>query len=118
VVNPARATPTRGKEVGAPLVTGTAPVLNRDGEIVGAAPEADATAVRNLVAPAKGAGALAEAEVRKSTMTVIPRMKKSEGTKGAAAGQPLQDATGHPAGETSEDISLGTRSQARSCRVS
>ncbi len=116
-VNPARATPTRGKEVGALLVTGMAPVLNRDGEIVGATPKADTTAVRNLVAPAKGAGALAEAEVRKSMMTVIPRTKKSEGIKGAAAGRPLQDATGHPEGETSEGISLGTRSQARSCRA-
>ncbi len=117
VVNPAQATPTRGKEVGAPLATGTAPVLSRDGEIVGAAPEADATAVRNLVMPAKGAGALVEAEVRKSTTTVIPRTKKSEGTKGATAGRPLQDATGHPAGKTSEGISLGMRNRARSCRA-
>ncbi len=117
VVNPAQATLTRGKEAGAPLVTGTAPGLSRDGEIVGAAPEAGTTAVRSLVAPAKGVGALVLVEVRKSTMTVIPRTKKSEGTKGAAVGRPLQDATGHPAGETSEGISLGTRSQARSCRA-
>ncbi len=85
VVNPARATPTQDKEVGAPLVTGTAPVLSRDGEIVGAAPEADATEVRNPVAPAKGAGALAEAEAKKSMITVIPKTRKSEETKGAAA---------------------------------
>ena len=117
VVNPARTTPIRGREARAPLVTKTAPGLSRDGEIVGAAPEADAAAVRNLVAPAKGAGALAEAEVRKSTMTVIPKTRKSKETKGAAAGRPLQDATGHPEGETSEGISLGTRSQARSCRA-
>ncbi len=111
VVNPARATPTRGKGVGAPLVTGTAPVLSRDGEIVGAALEADATA--------KGAGALAEAEAeaKKSTMTVIPKTRKSKETKGAAAGRPLQDATGQLAGETSEGISLGMRSRARSCRA-
>jgi hypothetical protein len=117
VVNPARATPTRGKEVGAPLVTWTAPDLSRDGEIVGAAPEADAMAVRSLVAPARGAGALVEVEVRKSMTTVIPRTRRSEETKGAAAGRPLQDATGHPAGETSEGISLGMRSRARSCRA-
>ena len=117
VVNPARATPIRDKEVGAPLVTGTAPVLSRDGEIVGAAPEADTTAVRSLVAPVRGEGALGLVELRKSMMTVIPRMRKSEETKGAAAGRPLQDATGHPAGETSEGISLGMRSRARSCRA-
>jgi hypothetical protein len=117
VVNPARATPTRGKEVGAPLAIGTAPGLSRDGEIVVAAPEAGTTAVRSLVAPAKGVGALVLVEVRKSTMTVIPRTKKSEGTKGAAAGRSLQDATGHPVGETSEGISLGMRSRARSCRA-
>jgi len=117
VVNPARATPTRGKEVGAPLVTWPAPDLSRDGEIVGATREADATAVRNLVAPGKGAGALVEAKVRKSTMTVIPRTRRSEEIKGAAAGRPLQDATGHPAGEISEGISLGMRSRARSCRA-
>ena len=117
VVNPARATPTRGKEVGAPLVTWTAPDLSRDGEIVGAAPEADATAVRSPVAPARGAGALVEAEVRKSTMTVIPRTRRSEETRGAAAGQPLQDAAGQPVGETSKGISPGMRSRARSCRA-
>ena len=117
VFNPARATPTRGKEVGAPLVTGMAPGLSRDGEIVGAAPEADSTAVRSLVAPAKGEGALGLVELRKSTMTVIPRMRKNKETKGAAAGRPLQDATGHLAGETSEGISLGMRSRARSCRA-
>ncbi len=115
--NPARATPTRGKEVVALLVTGTAPDLSRDGEIVGAAPEADATAARSLVAPARGLGALAEAEARKSTMTVIPRMRNSKETKGAAAGRPLQDATGHPAGETSEGISREMQSRARSCRA-
>ena len=117
VVNPARATPTRGKEVGAPLVTGTAPVLSQEGEIVGAAPEADATAVRNLVAPARGAGALVEVEARKSTMTVIPRMRKSKETKGAAAGRPLQDATGHLAGETSEGTNLEMQSRVQSCRA-
>ena len=117
VVNPARATPTRGKEVGAPLVTGTAPGLSRDGEIVGAAPEADTTAVRSLVAPAKGEGALVLVEVRKSMMTAIPRMRKIKETKGAAAGRPLQDATGHPAGETSEGISREMQSRARSCRA-
>ncbi len=117
VVNPARATPARGKKVGVPLVTGTAPVLSRDGEIVGAAPQAGVTAVRNLVAPARGAGALVEAEARKSMTTVTPKTKKREETKGAAAGRPLQDATGHPAGETSEGISLGTQSRARSCRA-
>jgi hypothetical protein len=69
---------------------------------VGVAPEADVTEVRIPVAPAKEAGALVLVEVRKSTMTVIPRMRKSEETKGAAAGRPLQDATGRPAGETSE----------------
>ncbi len=117
VVNPARATPTRGKEVGAPLVTGTAPGLSRDGEIVGAAPEADTTAVRSLVAPAKGVGALVLVEARNSTMTVIPRMKKNKETKGAAAGRPLQGATGHLAGETSEGINLEMQSRVRSCRV-
>ncbi len=117
VANPAQATPTRGKEVRALLVTGTAPGLSRGGEIVGVAPEADATEVRNPVAPAREAGVLVEAEARKSTMTVIPRTRKSEETKGAAAGRPLQDATGHLAGETSEGISLGTRSRARSCRA-
>ncbi len=117
VVDPAWAIPTRDKEVGAALVTWTAPDLSRDGEIVGAALEADATAVRSLVAPARGAGALVEAEARKSTTTVIPRMRRSEETKGAAAGRPFQDTTGHPAGETSEGISLGMRSQARFCRA-
>jgi hypothetical protein len=112
VVNPAWAIPTRGKEVGAALVTWTAPDLSRDGEIVGAAPEADATEVRSLVAPARGAGALVEAEARKSTTT-----KKREETKGAAAGPPLLDATGHPAGKTSEGISLGMRNRVRSCRA-
>ncbi len=66
VINQAQATPVQGKEVGAPPVTWTAPDLNQDGEIVGAAPEADATAVRNLVVPARGAGALVEADMRKS----------------------------------------------------
>ncbi len=69
------------------------------------------------MAPARGAGALVEAEARKSTTTVIPRMRRSEETKGAAAGRPLQDAPGHPTGETSEGISLGMRSRARSCRA-
>jgi hypothetical protein len=117
VVNPARATPTQGKEVEAPLVTWTAPDLSRGGEIVGASPEVDATAVRNLVAPARGAGALVEAEVRKSMTTVILRTRRSEETKGAAAGPPLLDATGHPAGKTSEGISLGMRNRVRSCRA-
>jgi hypothetical protein len=117
VASQAQATPTRGQEVEAPLVTRTAPNLNRDGEIVGAAPEADATAVRNLVALVRGAGALVEAEMRKSTMTAIPRTRRSEETRGAAAGRPLQDAAGYPVGETSEGISLGMRSRARSCRA-
>ena len=117
VVNPAWAIPTRGKEVGAALVTWTAPDLSRDGGTVGVAPEADATAVRSLVALARGAGALVEAEARKSTTTVIPRTRRSEETRGAAAEQPLQDAAGHPVGETSEGISLGMRSRARSCRA-
>ncbi len=69
------------------------------------------------MAPAKGEGARALAEVRKSTMTVIPRMKKSKETKGAAAGRPLQDATGHLADETSEGINLETQSRVRSCRA-
>ncbi len=73
---------------------------------MGAAPEADATVVRSLVAPAKGEGAQVLVEARKSTMTVIPRMRKSKETKGAAAGRSLQDATGHLAGETSEGINL------------
>jgi hypothetical protein len=113
----AQATPTRGKEVEAALVTRTAPDLNQDGEIVGAAPEADATTVRNLVAPARVAGALVEAEMRKSTMAAIPRRRRSRETRGAAAGRPLQDATGHLMGEISEGVSLGMRSRARSCRA-
>jgi hypothetical protein len=84
---------------------------------VGAAPEADLTAVRCLVAPAKGEGALGLVELRKSTMTVIPRMRKNKETKGAAAGRPLQDATGHLAGETSEGINLEMQSRVRSCRA-
>ncbi len=116
VVNPAQATPVRDKGVVAPLATWTAPDLNRDRGIVGAAPEADATAVKNQVAPARGAGALVEAEMRKSMTTVTPRKRRSEETRGAVAGQPLQDAAGHPVGETSEGISLGMRSRARSCR--
>ncbi len=117
VFSQAQAAPVRGKEVGAPLITWTALDLNRDREIVGAALEADATAVRNLVAPARGAGALVEAEMRKSMTTVTPRTRRSEETRGAAAGQPLQDAAGHPVGETSGGISLGMRSRARSCRA-
>ena len=117
VVNQAQATPVRGKEVGAPLVTWTAPDLSRDGEIMGAALEADATAVGSLVAPARGAGALVEAEMRKSMTTVTPRKRKSEETRGAVAGRPLQDAAGHLVGEISEGISLGMRSGARSCRA-
>ncbi len=117
VVNQAQATPVRGKEVGAPLVTWTAPDLNRDGEIVGAAAEADATVVKNLTAPARGAGALVEAGMRKSMTTVTPRTRRSEETRGAVAGQPLQDEAGHPVGETSEGTSLGMRSRARSCRA-
>ena len=117
VVNPAWATPIRGKEVGAPFAPRTAPDPSRGGEIVGATPEADSTAGRSLVAPAKGEGAQALAEARKSTMTVIPRMKKSKETKGAAAGRPLQDATGHLADETSEGINLETQNRVRSCRA-
>ena len=84
---------------------------------MGATPEADPTAGRSLVALAREAGALVLVEVRKNMMTVTPRMRKSEETKGAAAGRPLQDATGHPAGKTSEGISLGMRSRVRSCRA-
>ena len=69
------------------------------------------------MAPAKGEGEQALAEARKSTMTVIPRMKKSKETKGAAAGRPLQDATGHLADETSEGINPETQNQVRSCRA-
>ena len=117
VVNPAQATPVQDKGAVAPFASWTAPDLNRDRGFVGAAPEADATAVEKAAAPAREAGALVLVEVRKSTTTVIPRMRKSEETKGAAAGRPLQDATGQPAGETSEGISLGMRSRARSCRA-
>jgi hypothetical protein len=116
-VNPAQATPIRDKGVVAPLATWTAPDLSRDIGTVGAAPEADATAVKNPVAPARGAGALAEAEMRKSMTTVTPRKRKSEETREAAAEQPLPGAAGRPVGKTSEGISLGTRSRARSCRA-
>jgi hypothetical protein len=84
---------------------------------MGAAPEADTTAVRSLAAPAKPEGALVLVEVRKSTMTVILRMRKNKETKGAAAGLPLQDATGHLAGKTSEGINLEMQSRVRSCRA-
>ncbi len=84
---------------------------------MGAALEADATAVKSLVAPVKGEGAQVPVEARKSTMTVIPRMRKSKETKGAAAGRPLQDATGHLAGETSEGINLEMQSRVQSCRA-
>ena len=84
---------------------------------MGAAPEADSTAVRSLVAPAKGEGAQVLVEVKKSTMMVIPRMRKNKETKGAAAGRPLQDTTGHLAGETSEGINLEMQSRVRSCRA-
>ncbi len=89
VVNQAQATPVRGKEVGAPLVTWTAPDLNQDRGFVGAAPEADAMAVENAAAPARGAGALVEAEMRKNVTIVTPRTRRSKGTRGAVAGQPL-----------------------------
>ncbi len=69
------------------------------------------------MAPAKGEGAQALAGARKSTMTVIPRMKKSKETKGAVAVRPLRDATGHLADETSEGISLETQSRVLSCRA-
>ncbi len=69
------------------------------------------------MAPAKGEGAQALAEARKSTMTVIPRMRKSKETKGAAAGWPLQDSTGHLEDETSEGINLETQSRVRSCKA-
>jgi hypothetical protein len=101
VVNPAQATPVRDKGVMAPLVTWTTPDLSRDRETVGAAPEADATAVENLVAPARGAGALAQEEMRKSMTTVTPTKMKSEETREAAAERPLPDAAGRPMGETS-----------------
>ncbi len=117
VVNPAQATPVRDKGVVAPLVTWMAPDLNRGRETVGAAPEADATAVKNLVAPARGAGALVQVEMRKSMTTVTPMKMKSEETREAAAEQPLPDAAGRPVDETSEGISLGMRSQAQSCRA-
>ncbi len=84
---------------------------------MGVTPEADSTAGRSLVAPAKGEGVQALAEVRRSTMTVIPRMKKSKETKGAAAGRSLRDATGHLADKTSEGINLETQSRVRSCRA-
>ena len=84
---------------------------------MGLAPEAGVTEFKNPVALAREAGALVLVEVRKNTMTVTPRMRKSEETKGAAAGRPLQGATGRPAGETSEGISPGMRSRARSCRA-
>ncbi len=117
VVNPAQATPIRDKGVVAPLATWTAPDLSRDIGTVGAAPEADATAVENPEAPARGAGALVEAEMRKSMTMVTPMKRKSEETRGAVAGQPLQDAAGRPVDETSKGISLWMRSQARSCRA-
>ncbi len=84
---------------------------------MGAAPETDSTAVRSLVAPVRGEGALGLVELRKSTTTVTPRMRKSEETKGAAAGRPLQDATGRLAGETSEGINLEMQSRVQSCRA-
>ena len=84
---------------------------------MGATPEADSTAGRSQVAPAKGEGAQALAEARKSAMTVIPRMKESKETKGAAAGRPLRDAIGHLVDKTSEGINLETRSRVRSCRA-
>ncbi len=77
VVNPAQATLIRGKGVVAPLATWTAPNLSRDIGTVGAAPEADATEVKNPVVPARGAGALAEAEMRKSMTMVTPRKRES-----------------------------------------
>ncbi len=117
VVNPARATRVRDKGVMASLVTWMAPDLNRDRGTVGAAPEADATAVGSLVAPARGAGALAQGEMRKSTTTVTPTRMKSEKTREVAAEQPLPDAGDCPMGETSEGISLGMRSRARSYRA-
>ncbi len=84
---------------------------------MGAAPEADATAVKNLVAPEREAGALAQVEMRKSMTTVTPTKMKSEGTREAAAEQPLPDAAGRPVDETSEGIGLGMRSRAQSCRA-
>jgi hypothetical protein len=117
VVNQTQATPVRGKEVGALLVTWTAPDLNRDRGFVGAAPEADATAVENAAAPARGAGALAQEEMRRIMTTATSMTRRSKETRGAVARQPLQDAAGHPVGETSEGISLGMRSRARSCRA-
>ena len=84
---------------------------------MGLAPEAGVPEFKNPVAPAREAGALVLVEVRKSTMTVTPRMRKNEETKGAAAGRPLQGATGRSAGETSEGINLETRSRVRSCRA-
>ncbi len=69
------------------------------------------------MASAKGEGAQVLAGSRKNTMTVIPRMKKSKETKGAAAGRPLQDATGNLADETSEGINLEMQSRVQSCRA-
>ncbi len=62
---------------------------------MGVAPEAGITEFRNPVASAREAGELVLVELRKSTMTVIPRTRKNKETKGAAAGRPPQDATGH-----------------------
>ncbi len=84
---------------------------------MGAAPEANATAVKSLVVPGKGEGAQVLVEARRSTLTVIPRMRKNKETKGAAAGRPLQDATGHLADETSESINLEMQSRVRSCKA-
>jgi hypothetical protein len=69
------------------------------------------------VAPAREEGALGLLELRKSTMTVIPRMRKNKETKGAAAGRPPQDATGRLAGEISEGINLEMQSRVQSCRA-
>ncbi len=90
VVNQAQATPVRGKEVGAPLVTWTAPDLNRDRGFVGAAPEADATVVEKAAAPAREAGALAQEEMSRIMTTATPMTRRSKETRGAVAGQPLQ----------------------------
>ena len=84
---------------------------------MGATPEADSTAGRGLVVTVKGEGEQALAQAKRSMMTVIPRMKKSKEAKGAAAGRPLRDETGHLAGETSEGINLETQSRVRSCRA-
>jgi hypothetical protein len=117
VVNPARVAPVQDKGVTGPIATQTAPDLNRGKGTMGASPEADATAVGNLVAPAKGAGAWAQEEMRKRMTTVTPTRMRIKEARETTVEWPLLDAVGHPTGKTSEAISLGMRSRARSCRA-